>query len=29
VPAVMFVIALLWIKKKPDISQSKPGAVKI
>jgi plastocyanin len=29
VPAVMFVIALLWIKRKPDISQSKPGAVKI
>ena len=29
VPAVLFIIALLWLKKKPDIPQSTPGAVKI
>jgi len=29
VPAVLFIGALLWLKKKPDIPQSKPGAVKI
>ncbi len=29
IPAVMFVVALLWLKRKPDIPQSKPGAVKI
>ncbi len=29
VPAVMFIVALLWLKRKPDTSQSKSGAVKI
>ncbi|MDH3737049.1 MAG: plastocyanin/azurin family copper-binding protein [Nitrosopumilus sp.] len=29
VPAVLFIGALLWLKRKPDIPQSKPGAVKI
>jgi len=29
VPAVMFIVALLWLKRKPDLPQSKPGAVKI
>jgi len=29
VPAVLFIGALLWLKRKPDILQSKPGAVKI
>ena len=29
IPAAMFIIALLWLKKKPDISKTKPGAVKI
>ena len=29
VPAVMFIVALLWLKKKPNLPQSKPGAVKI
>ncbi|MBA4459002.1 MAG: hypothetical protein H2A90_04525, partial [Nitrosopumilaceae archaeon] len=29
VPAVMFIVALLWLKKKPDIREPKPGAVKI
>ena len=29
VPAVLFIVALLWLKKKPNIPQSKPGAVKI
>ena len=29
VPAVLFIIALLWLKKKPVVPQSKPGAVKI
>ena len=29
VPAVMFIVALLWLKRKPDIPQDKPGAVKI
>ena len=29
IPAVMFIIALLWLKKKPDTPQTKPGAVKI
>jgi hypothetical protein len=29
VPAVLFIGVLLWLKKKPDIPQSKSGAVKI
>ncbi|MGB0856171.1 MAG: cupredoxin domain-containing protein [Nitrosopumilus sp.] len=29
VPAVLFIGALFWLKRKPDIPQSKPGAVKI
>lgn len=29
VPAVMFIGALLWLKRKPDIPQSKSGSVKI
>ena len=29
VPAVLFIGAFLWLKKKPNIPQSKPGAVKI
>lgn len=29
VPGVLFVIALLWLKRRPDSPQSKPGAVKI
>ena len=29
IPAVLFIGALLWLKRKPDIPQSKPGAVKI
>ncbi len=29
IPAVMFIVALLWLKKKPDKSKIKPGAVKI
>ena len=29
VPAVMFIVALLWLKRKPDVQQTKPGAVKI
>ncbi len=29
VPAVLFIVAILWLKKKPNITQSKPGAVKI
>jgi plastocyanin len=29
VPAVLFIGIILWLKKKPDIPQSKPGAVKI
>ena len=29
VPGVLFAIALLWLKRKPDIPQTKPGAVKI
>ena len=29
IPAVMFIGVLLWMKKKPTISQEKPGAVKI
>lgn len=29
VPAVLFIVALLWLKKKPDISQNKSGAVNI
>ncbi len=29
VPAVLFIVAILWLKKKPNLPQSKPGAVKI
>ena len=29
VPAALFAVALIWLKKKPDLPQSKPGAVKI
>jgi len=29
VPGVLFIGALLWLKKKPNIPQEKPGAVKI
>ncbi|MBL7001163.1 MAG: hypothetical protein ISR80_00145 [Nitrosopumilus sp.] len=29
VPAILFIGALLWLKRKPDLPQSKPGAVKI
>ena len=29
IPAVLFIGALLWLKKKPNIPQTKPGAVKI
>ena len=29
VPAIMFIAALLWLKKKPHIQERKPGAVKI
>ncbi|WP_067960591.1 plastocyanin/azurin family copper-binding protein [Nitrosopumilus sp. Nsub] len=29
IPAVLFIAALLWLKKKPNFSQSTPGAVKI
>ena len=29
VPAVLFIGAMLWLKKKPNIPQEKPGAVKI
>ena len=29
IPAVMFVVALLWLKRKPKISDETPGAVKI
>ena len=29
VPAVLFIGALLWLKRKPDIPPTKPGAVKI
>ena len=29
VPAVLFIVAILWLKEKPNITQSKPGAVKI
>jgi plastocyanin len=29
VPAVMFIFVLFWLKKKPDLPQSRPGAVKI
>jgi hypothetical protein len=29
VPAVLFIGAILWLKKKPNLPQSKPGAVKI
>ena len=29
IPAVMFIVALLWLKKKPSINEGKPGAVKI
>ena len=29
IPAALFIVALLWIKKKPKIQGEKPGAVKI
>ena len=29
IPAVMFIGALLWLKKKPSVNEGKPGAVKI
>jgi len=29
IPAVLFIGALLWLKRKPNIPQNKPGAVKI
>ena len=29
VPAVLFIVALYWLKKKPPIPENKPGAVKI
>ena len=29
VPAVLFVYVILWLKKKPNIESTKPGAVKI
>ena len=29
VPAVLFIVVIIWLKKKPNIPQSKPGAVKI
>ncbi|KFM15957.1 blue copper domain-containing protein, partial [Marine Group I thaumarchaeote SCGC RSA3] len=29
VPAIMFIVALLWLKRKPDTSKTKPGAVKV
>ncbi len=29
VPAVLFITVILWLKKKPNLPQSKPGAVKI
>ncbi len=29
VPAVMFIVALLWLKKKPNIPEPTPGTVKI
>jgi hypothetical protein len=29
IPAVLFIGALLWVKKKPNFSQNIPGAVKI
>ena len=29
IPAVMFIVALLWLKRKPNISETKTGAVKI
>ncbi|HJJ22266.1 MAG TPA: plastocyanin/azurin family copper-binding protein [Nitrosopumilus sp.] len=29
IPAALFIVALLWLKRKPDTPQSKPGAVKI
>ncbi|WP_420546351.1 cupredoxin domain-containing protein [Nitrosopumilus sp.] len=29
IPAVMFIGALLWLKKKPSVNEGRPGAVKI
>ena len=29
IPAVMFIVALLWLKRKPEPKHDKPGAVKI
>ncbi|AFS81726.1 blue (type1) copper domain-containing protein [Candidatus Nitrosopumilus koreensis AR1] len=29
IPAVMFIAVLFWLKKKPDVSKTKPGAVKV